>query len=141
MKGAVVKDVESVKETEAGGAGKSDQQSKQQSKFMKIKSETPGHPKDIKTEDCVESVPPKADNISEEDEEAGQAEGTSFHGSGVGTERERPMCKAIRSEYQSGTHGEEEKANYEGSWPQEKIPNRGRKGTGGVVWSGPRAKG
>ena len=45
MKGAVVKDVGSVKETEENGAGKSDQQSKQQSKFMKIKSETSGHPK------------------------------------------------------------------------------------------------
>ena len=39
VKGAVVKDVESVKETEENDAGKSDQQSKQQSKFMKIKSE------------------------------------------------------------------------------------------------------
>ena len=87
---------------------------------MKMKSEKPGHLKNIKTEDCVESVPPKADNISEEDEEAGEAKGTSFHGSGVGTERERPMCKAIHSEYQSGTHGEEEKANYEGSWPSRK---------------------
>ena len=45
VKGAVVKDVESVKETEESGAGKSDQQSKQQSKYMKIKSETPGHPR------------------------------------------------------------------------------------------------
>ena len=141
VKGAVVKDVESVKETEENDAGKSDQQSKQQSKFLKIKSETPGQPKRSKLKDCVESVPPKADNFSEENEEAGEAERTSFHGSGVGTERERPKCKAISSEYQSGTHGEEEKANHEGSWPQEKIFNRGRKGTGGVVWSGPRAKG
>ena len=45
VKGAIVKDVGSVKETEENGAGKSDQQSKQRSKFMKIKSETPGHPK------------------------------------------------------------------------------------------------
>ena len=45
MKDVVVKDVGSVKETEGGDAGKTDQQSKQQSKFMKIKSETPGHPK------------------------------------------------------------------------------------------------
>ena len=45
MKGAVVKDVESVKETEETGAGKSDQQSKQQSKYVKMKSETPGHPR------------------------------------------------------------------------------------------------
>ena len=44
-KGAVVKDVGSVKGTEVVDAGKSDQQSKQQSKFMKIKSETPRHPK------------------------------------------------------------------------------------------------
>ena len=41
----MLKDVGSIKETEEDGAGKSDQQSKQQSKFMKIKSETPGHPK------------------------------------------------------------------------------------------------
>ena len=45
VKGAVVKDVGSVKETERNDAGKSDQQSKQQSKYVKIKSETPGHPK------------------------------------------------------------------------------------------------
>ena len=88
MKGAVVKDVESVKETEENDVGKSDQQSKQQSKYVKIKSETPGQPRDIKTKDCVESVPPKTDYFSEEDEEAGQAERTSFHGSGVGTEGE-----------------------------------------------------
>ena len=51
------------------------------------------------------------------------------------------MCESSSSEYQSRTHGEEEKANYERSWPQEKILNRERKGTGGVVWSGPKAKG
>ena len=45
VRDAVVKDVESVKETEGNGAGKSYQQSKQQSKFLKIKSETPGQPK------------------------------------------------------------------------------------------------
>ena len=45
VKDAVVKDVESVKETEENDASKTDQQSKQHSKFMKIKSETPGHPK------------------------------------------------------------------------------------------------
>ena len=55
---------------------------------MKIKSETPGHPKIIKTEDCVESVPPKANYLSEENEEAGEAEGANFHGSSVGTEEE-----------------------------------------------------
>ena len=48
VKGAVVKDVESVKETEENDAGKADQQSKQQSKFMKMKSETPGHQKRTK---------------------------------------------------------------------------------------------
>ena len=42
----------------------------------------------IKTEDCVESVPQKADCISEENEEAGQAERTSFYGNSVGTEEE-----------------------------------------------------
>ena len=86
MKGAVVKDVESVKETKESGVGKSDQQSKQQSKYVKIKSETPGHPKIIKTEDCVESVSPEADYLSEKNEEAGKAERTSIHGSSVGTE-------------------------------------------------------
>ena len=45
VKDADVKDVGLVKETEGSGAGKSGQQSSQQSKFMKIKSETPGHPK------------------------------------------------------------------------------------------------
>ena len=45
VKDDVVKDVASEKETEESGASKSDQQSKQQSKYMKIKSETPGHPK------------------------------------------------------------------------------------------------
>ena len=45
VKHAVVKDAGIVKETEGSGAGKADQQSKQQSNFMKIKSETPGHPK------------------------------------------------------------------------------------------------
>ena len=43
------------------------------------------------------------------------------------------MRKLVSSEYQSGTHGEKEKANYERGWPQEKIINRGRKGIGGVV--------
>ena len=45
VKGAVVKDVGSVKETKEDGAGKTGQQSKQQSKYVKIRSETPGHPK------------------------------------------------------------------------------------------------
>ena len=48
VKGVVVKDVEFVKETEESGAGKSDQQSKQQFKYVKIKSETPRHPKLLK---------------------------------------------------------------------------------------------
>ena len=45
VKDAIVKDAGNVKETEGCDVGKADQQSKQQSKFMKIKSDTPGHPK------------------------------------------------------------------------------------------------
>ena len=45
VKDAVVKDVENVKRTEGDNAGEAVQRSKQQSKFLKIKSETPGHPK------------------------------------------------------------------------------------------------
>ena len=60
----------------------------------------------------------------------------------VWAQKKNETCaKAISSEYQSGTHREKEKANYERSRPQEKILNRGRKGTGGVVWSGPPSRG
>ena len=45
VKDVVLKDAGNVKETEGSGVGKSGQQSSQQSKFMKIKSQTPGHPK------------------------------------------------------------------------------------------------
>ena len=45
IKDVIVKDDGNVKETKASDAGKSGQQSSHQSKFMKIKSETPGHPK------------------------------------------------------------------------------------------------
>ena len=44
-KDAIVKDAGFIKETKENGAGKVDQQSEQQSKYVKIKSETPGHPK------------------------------------------------------------------------------------------------
>ena len=43
VKDTIVKDAKNVKETKEDDAGKIDQQSKQQSKYMKIKSETPGH--------------------------------------------------------------------------------------------------
>ena len=41
--------------------------------------------KNIKVEDCVERVPPKADYFSQEDEEASEAKRTNFHGSSVST--------------------------------------------------------
>ena len=86
MKGAIVKDVGSVKETEESGAGKSDQQSKQQSKYMKIKSETPGHPKISKLK-TVSRVSRQRQIVSvKKMKKLVRAERTSFHGSSVGTE-------------------------------------------------------
>ena len=116
-KEAVVKDAENVKETEGVSTERSDQQSKQPSKFLKVKSETSGHPRKTKLK-TVSRVSRQRQIVSVKTIKKLVKQKQPVFMAMVWAQKENePSAKVAAVSTSQGTHREEKKADHEGSWP------------------------